>query len=66
MKTDIATILYLVQVGSLFIALVCTVIMYTRMMKAYNYMKIYCEKHNSKKNTIAREFKKVIKILGGK
>lgn len=66
MKTDIATILYLVQVVSLFIALVCTVIMYTRMMKAYNYMKIYCEKHNSKKNTIARELKKVMKILGGK
>lgn len=66
MKTDIATILYLVQVGSLFIALICTVIMYTKMMKACNYMKIYCEKHNNKKSTIAREFKKVIKILGGK
>lgn len=66
MKTDIGTILYLVQVVSLFIALVCTIIMYTRMMEAYNYMKVYCEKHNSKKNTIAREFKKVMKILGGK
>ena len=65
-KTDINTILYIVQVVSLLIALVCTIIMYTRMMRAYNYMKVYCEKHNSKKNTIAREFKKVMKILGGK
>ena len=36
------TVLYLVQVVSLLIALVCTIIMYTRMMKAYNYMKNYC------------------------
>lgn len=66
MKTDITTILYIIQVVSLTIALVCTIIMYTRMMKALNYMKVYCEKHNNKKSTIAREFRKVIKILGGK
>ena len=60
------TVLYLVQVVSLFIALVCTIIMYTRMMKAYNYMKVYCKNHGSNKNTITREFKKVMKILGGK
>ena len=66
MKTDIGTILYLVQVVSLLIALICTIIMYTRMMEAYNYMKVYCEKHNSNKNQIAREFKKVMKMLGGK
>lgn len=60
------TILYIIQVVSLTIALVCTIIMYTRMVRAYRYMKIYCEKHNSKKNTIARELKKVMKILGGK
>ena len=66
MKTDINTILYIVQVVSLLIALVCTIIMYTRMMKAYNYMSNYCKSHGSNKNTIAREFKKVMKILGGK
>lgn len=66
MKTDINTILYLVQVVSLLIALVCTIIMYTRMMKAYNYMKVYCKNHGSNKNTITREFKKVMKMLGGK
>ena len=60
------TILYVVQIVSLVIALVCTVVMYTRMRKAYNYMATYCKKHNSKKNTIARELKKVMKILGGK
>ena len=60
------TVLYLVQVVSLLIALVCTIIMYTRMMKAYNYMKNYCNNHRSNKNTITREFKKVMKILGGK
>ena len=66
MKTDIATILYLVQVGSLFIALICVVIMATRMLKAIDYMKTYCENHGSNKNNVTREFKKVIKILGGK
>ena len=66
MKTDIGSILYLVQVVSLFIALVCTVMMYMRMMKAYNYMSVYCKSHSSNKNQIAREFKKVMKILGGK
>lgn len=60
------TVLYLVQVLSLLIALVCTIIMYTRMMKAYNYMRNYCKNHGSNKNTITREFKKVMKILGGK
>lgn len=60
------TVLYLVQVVSLLIALVCTIIMYTRMMKAYNYMSNYCKHHGSNKNTITREFKKVMKMLGGK
>lgn len=62
----IENVLYLVQVVSLLIGLVCTIIMYTRMMKAYNYMSNYCKNHGSNKNTIAREFKKVMKILGGK
>ena len=66
MKTDIGTILYLVQVVSLFIALVCTVMMYMRMMKAFNYMSNYCKGHGSNKNQITREFKKVMKMLGGK
>ena len=66
MKTDIGTILYLVQVVSLLIALVCTIMMYMRMMKAFNYMSVYCKSHSSNKNQIAREFKKVMKMLGGK
>ena len=60
------TILYLVQVVSLTIALVCTIVMYVRMMKAYNYMRVYCNTHGSNKNQITREFKKVMKMLGGK
>ena len=66
MKTDIGTILYLVQVVSLFIALVCTVMMYMRMAKAFDYMSNYCKSHGSNKNQITREFKKVMKMLGGK
>ena len=62
----IENVLYLVQVVSLFIALVCTILMYTRMMKAYNYMSAYCKGHGSNKNQITREFKKVMKMLGGK
>lgn len=60
------TVLYLVQVVSLLIALVCTIIMYTRMIKAYKYMSVYCKKHGSNKNQITREFKKVMRMLGGK
>lgn len=60
------TILYIIQVVSLTIALVCTIIMYIRMMKAYNYMSVYCKSHGSNKNQITREFKKVMKMLGGK
>jgi len=60
------TVLYLVQVVSLLIALVCTIIMYTRMIKAYKYMFNYCKSHGSNKNQITREFKKVMKMLGGK
>ena len=60
------TVLYLVQVVSLFIALVCTIIMAIKVRKAYNYMKVYCNNHGSNKNTITREFKKVMKMLGGK
>lgn len=60
------TILYIIQVVSLTIALVCTIIMYVRMVKAYKYMFNYCKSHGSNKNTITREFKKVMKILGGK
>lgn len=66
MKTDINTILYIIQVVSLLIALVCTIIMYTRMVKAYNYMSNYCKHHGSNKNQITREFRKVMKMLGGK
>lgn len=60
------TVLYLVQVVSLLIALVCTIIMYTRIVKAYKYMFNYCKSHGSNKNQITREFRKVMKILGGK
>lgn len=62
----IETVLYLVQVVSLLIALVCTIVMYVRMTKAYNYMSVYCKSHGSNKNQITREFKKVMKMLGGK
>ena len=62
----IENVLYLVQVVSLLIALVCTIIMYSRMMKAFNYMSNYCKHHGSNKNQITREFRKVMKILGGK
>ena len=60
------TVLYLVQVVSLLIALVCTIIMYTRMVKAYKYMSHYCKHHGSNKNQITREFRKVMRMLGGK
>ena len=60
------TVLYLVQVVSLLIALVCTIIMYIRMAKAYKYMFNYCKSHGSNKNQITREFKKVMRMLGGK
>lgn len=60
------TILYIIQVVSLTIALACTIVMYKRMMKAYKYMFNYCKSHGSNKNQITREFKKVIKMLGGK
>jgi hypothetical protein len=36
------------------------------MLKAIDYMKTYCRSHGSSKNNVTREFKKVIKILGGK
>lgn len=62
----IENVLYLVQVVSLFIALICTVMMYMRMAKAFNYMSNYCKSHGSNKNQITREFKKVMKMLGGK
>lgn len=59
-------ILYIVQIVSLVIALVCTLVMTVRMKKAVNYMHTYVVEHQNKKGTVAREFKKVIKILGGK
>lgn len=60
------TILYIIQVVSLTIVLVCTIIMAFRVEKAYRYMSNYCKSHSSNKNTITREFKKVMKMLGGK
>lgn len=62
----IETVLYLVQVVSLLIALVCTIIMTIKVRKAYKYMSNYCKHHGSNKNQIAREFRKVMKMLGGK
>ena len=62
----IENVLYLVQVVSLLIALVCTIIMTIKVRKAYNYMSNYCKHHGSNKNQITREFRKVMKILGGK
>jgi hypothetical protein len=60
------TILYIIQVVSLTIALVCMLVMIFRVRKAYKYMFNYCKSHGSNKNTITREFKKVMKMLGGK
>lgn len=62
----IENVLYLVQVVSLLIALVCTIIMYTRIVKAYKYMFNYCKSRGSSKNNVTREFRKVMKMLGGK
>ena len=60
------TILYIVQVVSLTIALVCMLVMTFRVRKAYRYMFNYCKSHGSNKNQITREFKKVMRMLGGK
>lgn len=60
------TVLYIIQIVSLVIVFICTVIMTARVRKAFNYMFNYCKSHGSNKNTITREFKKVMKILEGK
>lgn len=60
------TILYIVQVVSLLIALVCTLVMTIRVKKAYNYMSSYIREHQNKKGIVAKEFRKVMKMLGGK
>ena len=60
------TILYIIQVVSLTIALVCTLVMTFRVKKAVNYMHAYVMGHQNKKGIVSKEFKKVIKMLGGK
>jgi len=60
------TILYIVQVVSLLIALVCVIISTIRTYKAVKYMKVYCESRGSSKNNVTREFRKVLRMLGGK
>lgn len=60
------TILYIVQVVSLTIALVCTLVMTIRVKKAVSYMDNYIREHQNKKGVVSKEFRKVIKILGGK
>lgn len=60
------TVLYIIQIVSLVIVFICTVIMTTRVRKAFNYMVEYCKSRGSSKNNVTREFRKVIKMLGGK
>lgn len=60
------TILYIIQVVSLIIALICTLVMTIRVKKAVNYMHTYVMEHQNKKGIVSKEFKKVIKMLGGK
>lgn len=60
------TILYIIQVVSLTFVLAYTIVTAFRVEKAYRYMSNYCKSHGSNKNTITREFKKVMKMLGGK
>ena len=60
------TILYIIQVTSLVIALACTLIMMFRVRKAVSYMDNYIREHQNKKGIVSKEFRKVIKILGGK
>lgn len=60
------TILYIIQVVSLTIALVCTLVMTVRVKKAVSYMDNYIREHQNKKGIVSKEFRKVIKMLGGK
>lgn len=60
------TILYIIQLITLIAAFVCTLIMTIRMKKAINYMVTYCESRGSSKNNVTREFRKVLRMLGGK
>ena len=60
------TILYIIQLITLIAAFVCTLIMTIRMKKAINYMHAYVMEHQNKKGIVSKEFKKVIKMLGGK
>lgn len=66
MKTDIGTILYISQVVSLMIVIICTLVMIVRMKKAVTYMDNYIREHQNKNGIVSREFKKVMKMLGGK
>lgn len=59
------TILYVIQVASLLIALVCTIIMQNRVRQACNYMNNFINSHE-KQYAVKNHFRKVIKILGGK
>jgi len=59
-------ILYIIQIVSLTIALICTLVMTVRVKKAVSYMDNYIREHQNKKGIVSKEFKKVIKILGGK
>ena len=60
------TILYIIQIISLVIALVCTLVMMFKVRKAVSYMDNYIGEHQNKKGVVSKEFRKVIKILGGK
>ena len=60
------TILYIIQIVSLVIALGCTLVMTIRVKKAVSYMDNYIREHQNKKGIVSKEFRKVIKMLGGK
>jgi predicted histidine transporter YuiF (NhaC family) len=62
----IYTVLYIIQIVALVLGLVCTIITTYRTKKAIDYMVHYNKSHGNNKNQVIREFKKIIKMLGGK
>ena len=64
MKVEL--ILYLMQIIPIIILFACSCIVVHRINKAIAYMETYIHDHQNKKGIVAREFKKVIKMLKGK
>lgn len=64
MKVEL--ILYLIQIIPIIILFVCSYIVVCRNNNAIAYMETYIKEHQNKKGIVGREFRKVIKMLGGK